>query len=63
MKANVTRKQRDEECLTMYLAAAVIRGICNSRIENSICFNCPFRPMCGTEPYTWEIPGEGSQKQ
>lgn len=60
MKANVTRKQRDEERQAMYLAVAVIKGICTGRTEDNACASCPFYSMCGTEPYTWEIPREGS---
>jgi len=45
----------EQEIQEMYQAAAVIKRLCNRRKADDACRYCPFRDMCGAEPYAWEV--------
>lgn len=45
----------EQELQEMRRASAVIKAICDSRTADDARQTCPFRDMCGAEPYAWEV--------
>ncbi len=55
-RLEAAEKKRKEVILPVCRALArAIKEICKA---NEVCETCPWYEMCGTEPYSWEIPEE-----